>query len=95
MLVAAVVAVGGFTYWATSTDDPAQDWKCLVTDNPNASAGGGAVYEAGNCAVLLAGCRRQSACYYTEGAPYDPSANKTYTVVGLNMSDPAVQRRLR
>ena len=94
LLAVGVVVVGGYTYWSTSGGSPVQDWKCVVTDNPNASSGGGAVYEAGNCAVLLSGCRRQSACYYTDGAPHDPDASNTYTVVGMNLSDPAVQSRL-
>jgi hypothetical protein len=89
LLVAAAVAVGGLTYWATSADSAVQEWKCLVTDNPNASAGDVTIYEAGNCAVLLAGCRRQSACYYTA------KSESRYTVIGINISDPEVQRRLR
>ncbi len=84
-----IVVFAGFTYWATSSSSPVQDWECTVVQNPNASSGGGKVYKDGNCAVLLAGCRQQAQCSYTA------KSEDRYELAGLNLSDPAVQERLR
>lgn len=72
-------------------DGSVQDWECIVTEDYNATIGGGGVYEGGDCAVLQAGCRRQSQCTIIE----NHGGENTWVLENLNINDPEIQRRLR
>ena len=89
--IAAFAVVGLLVAPIDSGSVGVENWDCAVTDDYNATAGGGALLEGGNCAVAVAGCRRQAACeIHTK-----PDVENLYILENLNMSDPELQRRLR